>query len=68
MADYFRQRGGELRVNARLQNILLHPESGEVDGFRLTDGSTVRGDLYVSAMPGESAPRAPPSLRRWLPD
>ena len=51
MAEYFAARGGELRLNARLQSILLDPE-GAVDGFRLTDGSTVRGDLYVSAMPG----------------
>ena len=49
--DYFRARGGELRLNSRLQSIQLD-EEGLVDGFRLTDGTTVRGDLYVSAMPG----------------
>ena len=55
MVDYFRGRGGELRLNSRLQSIQLS-EEGLVDGFRLTDGTTVRGDLYVSAMPGARRP------------
>ena len=51
LVEYFRARGGEMRLNSRLQSIQLD-EEGLVDGFRLTDGTTVRGDLYVSAMPG----------------
>ena len=56
IVDYFTSRsGGELRMNARLQSIAL-AAGGAVDGFRLTDGTTVRGDLYVSAMPGAHNP------------
>jgi hypothetical protein len=58
MVDYFAARGGELRLNARLQSIVLDAE-GAVDGFRLTDGATVRGDLYVSAMPGVRTDTSP---------
>ena len=52
MVDYFTGEGGSFRYNARLQKILLG-SSGQVEGFQLADGSTVTGDLYVSAMPGE---------------
>lgn len=51
MVEYFRAKGGELQYNARLQEIQLG-EDGNVTGFQLADGSTVTGDLYVSAMPG----------------
>ena len=51
MADYFLARGGEVRVNSRLQRIELNGD-GSVSAFRLADGTTVQGDLYVSAMPG----------------
>ena len=44
-------KGGELRCNSRLQKILLG-SGGAVEGFQMADGSTVTGDLYVSAMPG----------------
>ncbi|BDA45733.1 15-cis-phytoene desaturase, chloroplastic/chromoplastic [Coccomyxa sp. Obi] len=50
MVDYFLAKGGEFRYNARVQKILLGSD-GRVDGFQLTNGSTVKADLYVSAMP-----------------
>ncbi len=49
--DYFVGRGGQLRTKSRLQKVLLG-SGGDVEGFQLADGSTVTGDLYVSAMPG----------------
>lgn len=52
IVDYFRQLGGEIRLNSRLQKIELN-EDGTVKHFALTDGTHVEGDLYVSAMPGE---------------
>ena len=55
IVDYFTGKGGSFRYNARLQKILLG-SSGQVEGFQLADGSTVTGDLYVSAMPGEHEP------------
>ena len=51
MVDYFVGRGGQLRTKSRLQKVLLG-SGGNVEGFQLADGSTVTGDLYVSAMPG----------------
>ena len=51
MVDYFTGKGGELKYNSRLQKILLG-NNGQVEGFQLANGSTVTGDLYVSAMPG----------------
>ena len=53
--DYFLGKGGSFRYNSRLQKFLLG-SSGQVEGFQLADGSTVTGDLYVSAMPGNSKP------------
>ncbi len=54
MVDYFTGKGGSFRYNARLQEIQLGT-NGKVEGFLLSDGSTVTGDLYISAMPGELA-------------
>lgn len=54
MVDYFTGKGGSFRYNARLQKIQLGSD-GKVEGFQLSDGSTVTGDLYLSAMPGELA-------------
>lgn len=50
MVDYFTAKGGELRMNARLQKIALNAD-GSVKNFQLTNGETVEGDLYISAMP-----------------
>ncbi len=38
-------------MNARLKEIELNDDDS-VKRFRLADGSTLEGDLYVSAMPG----------------
>ena len=39
-------------MNARLKEIELNDDDS-VKRFRLADGSTLEGDLYVSAMPGK---------------
>jgi 15-cis-phytoene desaturase len=52
MVDAFAAKGGSVRFNARVRGIELD-DDGLVEGFRLTDGSLVTGDAYVSAMPGE---------------
>ena len=41
------------RMNARLKEIELNDDDS-VKCFRLADGNTLEGDLYVSAMPGDS--------------
>ena len=50
--EYITQRGGEVQLNSRLQEIEL-AEDGNVAAFRLTDGRRVEGDLYISSMPGQ---------------
>lgn len=62
MADYFNARGGEVRVNSRLQRIDLNSD-GTVQSFRLADGSAIQGDLYISAMPVDVVKKLVPT--RW---
>ena len=50
MVDYLTQKGGEVRTNARVQSIELYAD-GSVKCLKMTDGSVVEGDVYVSAVP-----------------
>ena len=55
IVDYIRERGGEVRLNAPLKEILLN-EDGTVKGFLLrglegAPDEVFTADLYVSAMP-----------------
>lgn len=50
MVEHFKARGGELRMDARLKDVVLN-DDGSVNHFRLVNGETVEGDLYISAMP-----------------
>ena len=51
MVDHFTARGGELKMNARVKDIVLN-DDGSVKHYKLTTGEVVEGDLYMSAMPG----------------
>jgi 15-cis-phytoene desaturase len=51
MVDYFTARGGQVRMNARIKEIVLN-DDGSVKHYQLTSGEVVEGDLYMSAMPG----------------
>jgi hypothetical protein len=55
VVDYFRARGGDVKLNSRLKNIRLNPDE-TVAGYELTNGEVVTGDIYVSAMPGAHFP------------
>uniref|UniRef100_A0A7S0WQG3 Phytoene dehydrogenase n=1 Tax=Chlamydomonas leiostraca TaxID=1034604 RepID=A0A7S0WQG3_9CHLO len=50
MVDHFTARGGELKMNARIKDIVLN-EDGSVKHYKLTNGEIVEGDLYMSAVP-----------------
>lgn len=50
MVDYFTQRGGSVKLDARLKTIELN-EDGSVKSFKLTNGESVEADLYISAVP-----------------
>jgi len=50
IVDHFTAKGGEIRMNQRVKEFVLN-DDGSVKHLAMTDGSTVEGDLYVSAMP-----------------
>jgi hypothetical protein len=51
MVNYFTQRGGEVKFNARVKDIVLN-DDGSVKHYQLVSGEKVEGDVYMSAMPG----------------
>ncbi|HVG00860.1 MAG TPA: FAD-dependent oxidoreductase, partial [Chloroflexia bacterium] len=56
--------GVDVRFNAKVRQVRYDPVGGVAEGFELTDGSTVRGDVYVSAMPAHNLWKTlPPPLR-----
>ncbi|KAG0621967.1 hypothetical protein M758_3G062400 [Ceratodon purpureus] len=50
IVEHFSALGGEVRLNARLKEIVLNDDN-TVKHYLLTDGTTVEGDVYVSSMP-----------------
>jgi phytoene dehydrogenase-like protein len=61
MVDHFTARGGQIMMNARVKDIVLNPD-GSVKHYALTNGQTVEGDFYMSAMPGELSEHKPARL------
>ena len=53
--------------NARLKEIQLDDATGRVTGFKLVDGRTVTGDVYVSAMPVDIVKRIVPDAWKKMP-
>jgi 15-cis-phytoene desaturase len=55
MVDYITQRGGEVRLNAPLKEILLNPDNTVrgylIRGSKGTEDEILTADLYVSAIP-----------------
>ncbi|GER45071.1 phytoene desaturase [Striga asiatica] len=50
IVDHIRHRGGEVRLNSRIQKIELN-EDKSVKSFVLNDGNVIKGDAYVFATP-----------------
>ncbi|KAL3639677.1 hypothetical protein CASFOL_014645 [Castilleja foliolosa] len=50
VVEHIRSRGGEVRLNSRIQKIELN-EDKSVKSFVLNDGSVIKGDVYVFATP-----------------
>lgn len=72
LVDYITARGGEVRLNAPLKEILLN-EDGTVKGFLLRglDGApdeVFTADLYISAMPVDPLKTIVPEPWRNLPE
>lgn len=53
--------------NARLKEIQLDDATGQVTGFKLVDGRTVTGDVYVSAMPVDIVKKIVPETWKKMP-
>ena len=72
MVDYIQQRGGEVRLNAPLKEILLEDDA-TVRGFLIrglngTSDEVVTADAYVSAMPVDPLKTLLPQPWRDLPE
>lgn len=67
LIDMLQQRGAEVRMNARVQEIVYDPDTERVAGFLLDDGSMIEGDLYISAMPVHSLRKALPGMLKDMP-
>ncbi|GFR44854.1 hypothetical protein Agub_g6197 [Astrephomene gubernaculifera] len=66
MVQHFTQRGGVVKMNARVREIVLN-EDGSVKHFALTNGEIVEGDLYMSAVPVDILKQLVPAPWRPLP-
>ncbi len=72
LVDYITERGGEVRLNSPLKEILLN-DDGTVKGFliRGLDGAPdeiFTADLYISAMPVDPLKTIVPEVWRELPE
>lgn len=64
--EYIEKRGGQVKLNQRLQQILLN-DDGSVAGFKMLGGEVVTADLYVSAMPVDPLKLLLPDAWRAMP-
>jgi len=66
MKAHIEARGGEVRVNAPVKEILTN-EDGSVKGLQMRDGSLITADKYVSAMPVDIVKRMMPVAWQNMP-
>lgn len=59
--------GGRVELGRGVVGIEYDPEANRVDGFVLDDGSTIKGDLYISAMPVHNLRKVLPTSLRAMP-
>ena len=60
--EYIAARGGRLMLGKRVTEVLVSGSRGRsIDGVRLASGETVRGDVYLSALPFHTLPSVLPS-------
>uniref|UniRef100_A0A7S0LUK6 Amine oxidase n=1 Tax=Coccolithus braarudii TaxID=221442 RepID=A0A7S0LUK6_9EUKA len=66
MKRHVEARGGEVRLEAPLQEILTS-EDGEIEGLKMRDGSVITADEYVSALPVDVFKRVLPKAWQTMP-
>jgi 15-cis-phytoene desaturase len=59
--------GGQVILGRKVSQIAYDPDTNRVDGFVLDDGSTITGDVYVSAMPVHNLRKTLPAALRQYP-
>lgn len=59
-------RGGRVELGRKVTAIAYDQASNQVTGFELDDGSMIRGDVYVSAMPVHNLRKVVPDSLRSL--
>ncbi len=66
LLKYLRQRGVEAHLETKVEQVLYDAVSSKVTGLKLADGSIIRADSYISAMPAHSLWKALPASMREL--
>ena len=66
MVDYITERGGEVRMQQRIKEIVLNDDK-TVSHFSMVDGSSVSADLYVSSAPVDIMKRLLPAAWYQMP-
>lgn len=67
-ADYLMKRGGEMRGNSKVEELVLRWDDGKptITGVRLESGEIVEGDAFVLAAPLHSARQTIPKVLRHM--
>ncbi|MEM8534452.1 MAG: FAD-dependent oxidoreductase [Chloroflexota bacterium] len=60
-------RGAQILLNRKVTEILYDELDNQVSGFLLDDGSTITGDIYISAMPVHSLRKTIPAALKAQP-
>ena len=66
LREYIETRGGQVRTNAPVQRILVHPDNHQVVGLLLPHEEVVTADAYVNAMPVDGLKKLLPTPWRSL--
>ena len=66
LLDHLKSRGVQVRFNSKVKRVNFDRSSGQVEGFELEDGSTVTGDVYISAMPAHNLWKTLPTEMRGM--
>jgi 15-cis-phytoene desaturase len=66
MVDYVTARGGEVRLNQRIKEIVLNDDK-TVKHYKMVDGSIIKADIYLSSAPVDIMKRLLPKPWQAMP-
>ncbi len=68
LLSQLQERGVDVRLNSKVRSILYNSHENTIEGFEMDDGSVVKGDAYISAMPVHNLWKTlPPTMRSLAP-